>query len=214
MKLTFDAKPSSIPGVWLAPVHIEDTSRLQTGSLPKSSRTIIGLVHSNWDDKTKSLTASFSDVIVFAKGASDEAVLIDMGRFPSIPDKVAPLGSPDDMFLASARLHVGAEGAKLIEKVLKQVRQRIVGEFRLIEGDHRKWTANPNFLAITLQNRKKRFRVSVNELTENLNPQSLELIMGRPPYREFFLEREEQIGDAVEVIVTSARKHFTVKLAE
>jgi len=108
-------------------------------------------------------------------GRSGDLAFIQACRDEKLPDNILRLG----------------------EEFLSEVRKFSNDE--LVEGLSRKWVTTPkNFLALTIQNRKKQFCIHVKK-TQNLRflSELIDVRDDRPGYARFWLKSENQLEAAV-----------------
>jgi len=209
MSLTFFRVIQIGPGAWVAPLTPHDVRRFSKAPHTKGDRSIIGIEAPKFEAKTGTLSASLDTVFTVNLGKSNEAVLIDLSlQEDSITqladEKKIPVSPSDEKFHAACQLHLPDNTTYIIQQILHNVRQ--YHNDKLIEGEGRKWTTEPhNFLAITIQNRKKQFLVSVKANPSHYAFRKIELKRSRPPYCEFHLHSPSQIDEATQIILASAK---------
>lgn len=108
------------------------------------------------------------------------------------------------MFLASCRHHLGTNLVAMAERLLAEIRNSYPGE--LHEGLARKWVNHPeNFVALTIQNRDQSFAIHVKGEPHEFSAPTLDIKADRGSYSRFKLKDEDQLPDAIAVILASAR---------
>jgi hypothetical protein len=153
-------------------------------------------------------------LVVLNVGTSDNAIVIDLGgngihesaQDPYGELSVIPGGLVGDAaFLQECSELLPRDLVPIIEKLLSEVRRDFPGELR--EGLARKWVNHPlNFMALRIQNRDQSFAVYVKGQPEDFLAPTLRI---KPDwgktYSRFKLTKEDQLSDAIKVILQSAQ---------
>jgi hypothetical protein len=112
--------------------------------------------------------------------------------------------SGDQAFILSCKEEgLPSEIVALAQEFL--VRIRSFSSDDLIEGQGRKWVTKPkNFLAITIQNRKKQFCIHVKKTPQlsTLNA-TIDVRDDRPGYARFWLQNASQMEEALKAVEAS-----------
>ncbi len=209
VKLTFSNVQPAGPGIWIASLPPYDAARFGNNAPIIGERSVIGVEAPHFESKTHSLSVGLDNLQTLCVGQDERVVFIDLGTESSSQtslqdDEELPESSADEEFLEACRSHLPEKMTKIIIRVLNAVRERY--EFKLIEGNGRKWTSAPsNFLAITIQNQKKQFLISVKADPSVHSFARINLKQSRRPYCEFHLNSVSQIEETVMVILASAK---------
>jgi hypothetical protein len=208
MSLTFSQVKPIGPGAWIAPLPPNDARRFGQNPPSKGGRSVIGIEAPKFEIEAGTLSASFDAIFTLNVGESEEAVFIDLRPQEVVttvlPEIEKPIISPSDKeFIAACQVHLPESMTGIISRVLQEVRKH--HDDKLTEGEGRKWTTGPlNFLAITIQNQKKQFLVSVKADPSKYSFRHIHLKRSRPPYCEFHLNSPSQIDEAIRIIHASA----------
>lgn len=147
---------------------------------------------------------------LLCKGVCDEAIFLntDFSEYSEIEPRTRPSeqarGDSDAAFVTACRQLVNEEFAALANILVKKVRRAHPG--RLVEGQGRKWLNHPdNFMAITIQNRDRSLAFSIREVSE-AQDSVLRPKPDRPGYLRFKVSKPVDIGEAMRLILASARR--------
>lgn len=200
MKLRFDNAVQLTSGVWQIP-FLEDEKRF-FGPPP-----VAGAAHGVLVAKSPSFSAAErtlsidpTEVRWIVNGSSEKALILGeetmiASSVETEKERKSPF--PEESigrFLASCRFHqlpeelVQAAGELLVEAFDRN-------RFKLEEGSNRKWTATPNFVALTIQNRNRKLLVSVKGNPKDMKYETIFPKVSRPPYCEFHFEDPAQLRD-------------------
>jgi hypothetical protein len=177
--------------------------------------SVIGVVEVEYDEAARVLSIDNRQAHVLNVGKSDRTLFIDLGASPSptqelqpsSPTKGEPEGRGDNMFIASCQHYLGSGLVAMAERLLSEVRSRYPGE--LHEGLARKWVNQPeNFFALTIQNRDQSFAIHVKGEPHEFSSPTLEIKRDRGSYSRFKLKDEDQLPDAISVILASGRATY------
>jgi len=152
------------------------------------------------------LTSGQSDGVLFVE-KSDEIVdsdvfALSMPNESSEQDSVRPTSFQN--FLDECRNHeLPADLVQACEELLAAANSE--QPFVLNEGEQRKWTAKPNFVALTIQNRNKQILVSVKGEPTTMSYSKISPKVSRPPYCEFHFESASQLEEVIDVVRKSIR---------
>lgn len=217
MKMAFEHVDQLATGVWLSKVDADDLKGFATRSATSGNRSIVAVSGAQYDDESKLLTISPSGIEVLAIGSSGTAVIVEQSAndVPAMEkeDQVSeqewerkPLlmkGTFAPFLEACLDEGLPREIVALASDILNEMRNLL--PFTLTEGKARKWTADPNFVAITIQNRNKQLLVSVKGDHRRMAYSTISPVMGRGiAYSEFHLSSRNQFHDAIDAIRKSA----------
>jgi hypothetical protein len=199
------------PGIWEATLSPADVRSLGRSPV-EGTRSVIGLRNLNFE-RGRAVSFSGPDIVVFAIGATDDALLLDLSyaavapspKINAGPKQHTPVSMGDEAFLKSCRELLGAEVSTIAQELLRRVRRHHEGELK--EGKARKWVNAPsNFFTITPQNRNQAFRVSIKGSPTSHLSKRLGLTPGRKGYSEFVLRDSGDLDEAVSLILESAKR--------
>lgn len=204
-------------GVWSAPLSPSEVQMLARGKTSSMGQvSVLGVIEPRFDQDAKTLSIDSRQAYVLNVGQSDRTVILDLDRSTSatareqaapprrLPSESLPDGRGDSMFIASCRHHLRPSLVSMAEQLLSRIRSRYPGE--LHEGKARKWVNHPqNFVALTIQNRDQSFAIHVKGEPKDFSAPSLEIKPDRGSYSRFKLKDEEQLNDAISVILASAK---------
>ena len=102
-------------------------------------------------------------------------------------------------FLVNCRRH------NLPQELIEAVRRLLafahsIEPFYLTEGEQRKWTATPNFIALTIQNRNRQLLISVKGDPSMMDYASIQPKVSRRPYCEFHFNSASQLDDTLDIV--------------
>jgi hypothetical protein len=214
MKLILKGVSKISSGVWLGDIDAEEIRELSAlggrKSPEVSTKSVIGLNNPAFDEQRKSIEVSISDFFPLAVGKTNEAVLIDQSSREEVEvanDHKNPQTSFNSFIEACRREKLPEKLIENMHNLLNQTAQQYV--FTLSEGQSRKWTATPNFLAISIQNTKKRFLISVKGNHETMSYKSIVPKRGMADsYSEFHFSSVDQLPEVQDAIKNSARISF------
>lgn len=204
-------------GVWSAPLSQSEVQMFTRGrSAGMGQVSVLGVIEPEFDEPTCTLSIDSRQVHVLNIGKSDRTLIVDLGKSPSAipedqtnaptpqPSETSSAGRGDAMFVVSCHHHLAPDLVSMVEQLLAEVRSRYPGE--LHEGLARKWVNHPeNFMALTIQNRDQSFAIHVKGEPEDFSAPTLEIKPDRGSYSRFKLKRQEQLNDAISVILASAK---------
>lgn len=201
--------------VWCASITPADVKRLGQPLQRFGSKSVIGVVDPTFNESTSTLSIYPEMARVLNIGGTNDALIIDIGT--EISEQHLPVlmnmnvkelsqnKRGDREFLDECRRILKEPLPNMVERILNEVRREFPGT--LNEGKHRKWVNYPeNFLAITLQNRDQSFAVYVKGAPESFQTPSLDIKQDRPGYSRFKLRDPRQLEDAIQTILSSARR--------
>lgn len=175
------------------------------------SRTLLG-VEGNFDVDSNGFVEFETDQVTFLNlGSGADVYLVTLGgESPEASlqsNTVAKsyhnkLQSNDAQFLAAC---VAEELPKRLQATARSLLEAIRGfsDDVLIEGQHRKWYTKPkNFIAITIQNTKKRLCIHVKDSPVLDSLQEVE-VHRDARYVRLFLENEKQLNDIIRAVRAS-----------
>lgn len=204
-------------GVWSAPLSPSEAQMFARGrSAGMGHVSVLGVMEPEFDEPTGTLSIDSRQAYVLNVGKSDRTLIVDLGASPRAaikehtiaptpqPSDNSPDGRGDTMFLAACRRHLGPDLVSMAEQLLPEIRSQYPGE--LHEGQARKWVNHPeNFMALTIQNRDQSFAIHVKGEPEDFSAPTLEIKPDRGSYSRFKLKGQEQLNDAISVILASAK---------
>lgn len=200
-------------GVWRVSLPPADVKHLGVGHTTTGSVSILGAHSPEYDSQSRILLMRPTDVDVFNVGDTDRALVIDLGdrsphpdaaTKPSIAEGFRSSRGGDEAFVEECRRHLSDRLVRMAQQLLRQVRLQFPGELR--EGQARKWVNSPNnFLAMTIQNRDQSFAIYIRGRPQDFSVRTLDIRDDRPGYCRFKLQRQDQLDEAIDVILTSAQ---------
>ncbi len=209
-------------GVWQSRVSQKTLKFLPTAKSAAQGRSIIGVGEHTYDASSKTLTFDIESAVVLANGPTETSLIIAMEKkhrenIARRSDTTRPTTGAaslenstswtksDKAFIKACEYEgLPANMIELAEHFLAEV--RAFADDPLVEGKHRKWVTKPNnFLAITIQNTKKRFCVHVNKTSGLGGLGSLIIKDDRPGYARFWLEHAGQLDQAVKAAAWSSK---------
>ncbi len=207
-------------GVWSAPLSPSEVQLFaRTKGAGMGEVSVLGVVEPEFDEAAGMLSIDNRQAHVLNIGKSDRTLIVDIGASPSPmqglpatppapgPTKGEPEGRGDNMFIASCQHYLGSDLVAMAERLLSEVRSRYPGE--LHEGLARKWVNQPeNFVALTIQNRDQSFVIHVKGEPHEFSAPTLEIKRDRGSYLRFKLTDEDQLPDAISVILASGRATY------
>jgi hypothetical protein len=209
MQLKLEGVEEIGPGVWITRLNPSDVRRFGHNTPSLGSRSVVAVVSPNYDACTSTLTVRLNGLSPISVGQREDTVILDLEHSDSPNSdlsKATQTTAPeiDQDFIAACRLHLSEQTVSIIAEVLSEVRKNHGDQ--LVEGVGRKWTAAPrNFLAITIQNKKKQFLVSVKADPSRHAFKHIRLKRSRAPYCEFHLNSQTQVPETVQAILASTR---------
>lgn len=200
-------------GLWRTRLSKEDVMSFSSTPIPVSAYGVILVENPKFDSGEKLLSTPLGMLEVLAIGVKGKTILIQ---------KTAPNGFLEELmvgiqnnskkrekgvgieaFIESCRsFDLPIELVNSITELLETVSSKL--SFTLREGEQRKWTAEPNFVALTIQNRNKQLLVSVKGDPRRMGYQTIDPKVSRPPYCEFHVNSPDQYEDTLSAIVRSA----------
>jgi len=94
---------------------------------------------------------------------------------------------------------------EMAQHLLQEIRRHYPGEMQ--EGLARKYVNWPhNFFALTIQNRDESLAVHIKGEPHQFSTNQIKLKRDRGSYSRFKLSKQSQVTEAIEVILTSARR--------
>ncbi|WP_170516815.1 hypothetical protein [Ruegeria atlantica] len=214
MKLILKGVSKLSNGVWLGDIDVVEIRELSALGGRKSpqvcAKSVVGLNNPVFDEQSKTIEVSISDFFPLAVGKTNEAILIDQSSHDE--EEVAieaknPESNFNNFIEASRRENLPENLIENMHKLLNQIAKKYV--FTLSEGKSRKWTAAPNFLAISIQNTKKRFLISVKGNHKNMTYKSIVPKRGMADsYSEIHFSSADQLPEVQDAIKNSARIQF------
>lgn len=198
------------PDLWVTSVSSQEVTMLGE---PKagggaSDYNIILVGSPNFDISKSTLTVDFGNTDVLYWGSTEKTLLVKK-HADQLQSNVEVASEKSgvhsfERFLSDCEKfelpHALVEAAKSLLHRLD-----VEEPFELAEGEQRKWTAKPNFLAITIQNRNRKFLVSVKGNPRNMDFETIRPKVSRPPYCEFHFESPEQLSDVLDAARASRR---------
>ena len=165
-------------GVWLCQIDTKEIHEIAAKTAGRTTETgmksVIELRNPVFSKANNTIEVSISDFSPLAVGRTKEVVLIDQscpeGEEIEGNGMKAP-SSLDNFIQACRREGLPKDLIEAMRSLLEQVSKRY--SFSLSEGKARKWTAKPNFVAISIQNRNKQFLVSVKGRHEKMSYTSI-----------------------------------------
>jgi len=211
MKLRFERAMELTSGLWQFALS-EDEKRF-FGPQPETFATHSVLVAKSpaFDAVDQTLSIDPTEVRWIVNGSTDKALMLGaeteiVGETEIQDDTKSPY--PDESigrFIASCKAHnLPEELVSATEELLVEAFSR--RRFKLEEGLNRKWTASPNFVALTIQNRNRKLLVSVKGDPKRMEYESISPKASRPPYCEFHFERRAQLKDVKAATWDSIRR--------
>lgn len=205
-------------GIWRGKLTPADIRRIGETDSSIGSRSVVGVMNAHFDAEASLLSTDPDATIVLNIGATDEVLLLDLGRndlpqtrarrpidaLSNKEEAVRPTGRGDKAFLTECKRHLDAKMFEMAERLLSELRGRYPGN--LHEGLARKWVNRPgNFLALTIQNRDQSLAVHVKGEPKRFNAPTLAIKPDRGSYSRFKLKHPRQFDDALRVILASAK---------
>ena len=195
-------------GMWVTELTESDIRLWSAGKNVKKPIicSIIIVDGANYDSENASLSVDFAGTEALCIGLSNRVLLIQkhassesfLNSIENVKlDEPSRLSGIED-FLKECRSHglpeplVSASG-----KLLRELHAEL--PYKLKEGEQRKWTADPNFVALTIQNRNKKVLVSVKGNPSSMNYVSIKPKVSRPPYCEFHFQSGDQLAEVLDV---------------
>lgn len=214
MKITFEVSRNLGNGIWEGKADKSELTRLMPAPKSKGRMSIVGLVNPTFDSIAKTVSVGLDSIEVISAGSSNDTLLVDQTTTPVnggeeqptiIEEPVMIASSPltSEFVRASVREGLPIPLIQLMDRILHRVGAQ--APFTLSEGKARKWTADPNFVAITIQNRNRQYLISVKGDHRRMNYQTIHPVAGRGiSYSEFHLNSENQFQEAMDAIRKSA----------
>lgn len=210
IQITFTNVKYLADGLWRVQLSKDEALSFAPAGIPEASNGVFLLRGAHYEPVKKTLEVPISGVEVVVTGEGGSTVLIDAEPSTdllrqSIQKKSEKLekgiGLPE--FLDSCRSH-GLPDTLIqsVSRLLRELEKKV--DFELLEGEQRKWTANPNFIALTIQNRNKQLLISVKGDPSKMGELAIFPKTSRPPYCEFHFTSPEQFGDTLSVALSSA----------
>ncbi len=202
-------------GVWRVEAKPNELKLLGNPLFRARGRSILTLGTYDFSEDWKFLVFPLNEVKILALGDNEDCLVIsteEREKEPIIEQWPTPtvvrstnssfveqeFRSGDREFINACRSELLPERVvRLAEDFLKQVRE--FSDDTLREGKHRKWVTYPkNFLALTIQNQKKRYCIHVKKsnVLSSLSDQ-LDIRDDRPGYVRFWLQDQSELEAAV-----------------
>jgi hypothetical protein len=195
-------------GIWAAPLTPAEVRSLGGCRLNQGRRSIVATAGPQFNEATSQLSISPGTTLVLNVGTDDQTLILDLKL--SAGDRVTRKqmgslpGRGDGAFFAACERELEPGLAHLAKELLGQVRAHLPGE--LHEGLARKWVNSPlNCLAITIQPRDGSLAIHVKGNPDDFGPCSLTIKSDRPSYSRFKINSPDQLGEAIRVVLASAR---------
>ncbi len=214
MKLVLKDVNEISRGIWLSNVNARELRELTVASGKKVPETsvisVINLKNPAFDKSNNSIEISISDFSPLAVGMTAEAVLIDQSTHKTGDKAEDAENAPNSLTSFTEACKRENLPGDLIDKMHNLlIHLAKIYIFTLSEGKARKWTTAPNFLAISIQNTKKRFLISVKGNHKNMSYKSIVPKRGMADsYSEFHFSSADQLPEVQHAIERSARIQF------
>jgi hypothetical protein len=225
MKLSFSPAELVADGIWIVKVDPSDLRPFSARAARSSGRSILVVSQPIFDEVVCSLQVPLRGVEVVLLGQGADAVVVDRdgtepsetivapAELQSNSDQKGVLSAPtssnqstQEFLRESAREELPGPLIALMGRLLDEVENKLAFPFSLHQGKARKWTAEPNFLAISIQNRNKKYLISVRGDYRTLPRKTISPVRGRGiSYSEFHFESDDQFEEALRVILSSAQ---------
>ncbi|OOY26943.1 hypothetical protein BMI90_14590 [Thioclava sp. L04-15] len=216
MKVTFKAKEIE-KNLWVAQMALDDRVFFPVNPSQQGENGIYVVTGANFSSSSQDLTFDLSECRCLQSGSGK--VMVFSGEEP-IPrhgaDKVVlspkavtqNMSDIDSLDLSINRFLEECKGYGLPKQLVGAVEKLLLSlssrqSFTLEEGKQRKWTSAPNFIAMTIQNRKKQLLVSVKGDPQNMSFCSIAPKVSRPPYCEFHFSDAAQFEEVLEACIRS-----------
>ena len=197
-------------GVYVVDVDPNDVARIghQEGEVP-TAPTVLYAGQCQFRPETRTLNLRMSELTLLSRDSSSTAIIVcvreenypeqnsDSQTNTTACDNITSYTDACHRYLTGDVLDISLSFVQRLDETLN---------FSLIEGKARKWTAYPNFLAITIQNRNQQLLVSVKGNPRDMNYRTIKPKLSRSPYCEFHLHSYEQLDEAVDVALKSAER--------
>jgi hypothetical protein len=214
------------PAIWTAHVAPAEVRRLGGANAASAARSVVALNGAEFDGSSQRLYVDPSSASVLTLGTSDEVVFIDVGangiardaerdgpHDKGLVDELAKAARyqrsrprfGDQEFIRECERLLGEKFGAMARSLLGQLRRHHPGH--LCEGLARKWVNDPeNFVAITIQPRDRSLAIHVKGNPGDFDAPSLDIKADRPSYSRFKLGHPDQLNDAIQVVLLSARR--------
>ena len=197
-------------GIWIADLPAHEIQTFGHCPSKEGNVSIVLLKSGKFIPKNNQLIVGLDDLVPLNIGSSFKTILIDPVDEKAKSDaeqkqiEKGYYGSGDLEFLQKLELYVG-ELEEIGKKLLKGVRSRFPGD--LNKGKRLNFTNRPdNFWYLIIQPRKKNLSITVRGEPERFATRKLKLISDRSSYTRFFLDNENDVDEAVEIIAQAKRK--------
>lgn len=191
--------------LWSASIERDLLLRLGKPLQMKGKTTLISSEDIHYDAENSTLSTEFSTIRILNLGTSSNSIIIDLGneKPEHLYNEYTEIGFLRDFIISSRECNISSPLRNSMHAILKRISNSF--DFYLTEGEARKWTSTPNFVAITIQNRNQAYRISVFDI-EYKDLKSIDIVPGRTPYLEFKFTETEQEEDVFKAILRSAQK--------
>ena len=224
MLCAINARESAPFGVWRLKMSADELRHFGEPTYEQGTVSVLGISDDSPSFDGKTLVFSLKDARLLNRGSGDDviAVKLTVGQnsdavvaktyTPTVVTKShEQKGAGDDAFLSACESEsMPKPMVDLAKKLLTAIREFSNDEIR--EGKNRKWITQPNnFIAVTIQNKKKNFAVHVKKTAElitlSLPKGPLDVRDDRPGYARFWITDEKTLSAAIK----AARASFEMK---
>lgn len=211
MKIRIENAENIENGVWIASASRDELNFLPGPKLKRTGASVLYCRNISVDAKSGSISLPLMETEVLVLGASSTVLILEDDK-PIISTSISdPTGSgelPSDVvnFLNECKKYLSDDLLEPTVSLFRRLRENL--EFSMHEGKARKWTAHPNYLAVTIQSRNRVLLVSVHGHFENLNKRykSIKAVRGRGDgYSEFKFWSKDQLDDVFDIIMESSK---------
>ncbi|WP_226552530.1 hypothetical protein [Celeribacter naphthalenivorans] len=194
-------------GVWSANLPLKLINMFNSGASAQTNSNILLVSRPEFNSSKSVLSVDLVNSEILSLGRGGETLIVSRegGINGALEGKSeaskaqSTYGGGIMNFIKEARSHgLPRELVDCCEVILKELSDDEA--FGLNEGRQRKWTADPNFLALTIQNRNRQFLVSVKGNPSKMKYKTIHPKVSRPPYCEFHFARKDQCEEVIEVI--------------
>lgn len=215
MKLVFENARELEEGIWLANVPPSEIKEISDRKIQSGKTTLIVVRDAAFNADNKTLGVPIGGIEPLFLGQSSRTILLDQAieKVALVREAVnasdetpqtAPNGANNFSNFIAACQNEGIPQPLLaaMTKLLSVLNSKF--SFELNEGKARKWTAEPNFVAFTIQNRNRQFLVSVKGNHRAMNYTTIKPRAGRgETYSEFHFSGLTQFDDTLNAIENS-----------
>ncbi len=204
--------------LWGTRLAASEVERLGQPLEKRGALTVIGIQAARFDRGSSMLTLELENMVVLNQGDSENVLIVDlMGGVDSgeRSEKRTEGGNlhrtegavGDAAFIRRCELELGPVKSSWMSRFLREVRKDFPGELR--EHKARKWVNyRDNFFAVVIQPRKGTLCFHIRGAPDQFHHGLLRMVQDRPSYSRFWVEKEEQLEDAIRIVLESGRRRL------